>query len=204
MTIESGNGGALRRTEGRGKLYDSISTRSATRPRAINRLAPPNVEMFVKCEFFNPAGLGQGPPRAQHHRGGRARGQARARPDRGRGDERQHRHRSRDGLRRQGLSARRHHGRQLLAERRQLMRYFGAKVVLTPRAQKGFGMYLKAKELAEKPTAGSSRTSSRPTPTPTSTRAPRRRRSSPTSPARSSTISSPATAPAARWRASGG
>jgi len=34
-------------------------------------------------------------------------------------------------------------------ERRQLMRYLGAKVVLTPRAQKGFGMYMKAKELAE-------------------------------------------------------
>ena len=35
-------------------------------------------------------------------------------------------------------------------ERRRLMRMLGAKVVLTPRAQKGFGMYLKAAELAEK------------------------------------------------------
>jgi cysteine synthase A len=34
-------------------------------------------------------------------------------------------------------------------ERRQLMRYLGAKVVLTPRAQKGLGMYKKAQELAE-------------------------------------------------------
>ena len=34
-------------------------------------------------------------------------------------------------------------------ERRKLMRFLGAKVVLTPRAQKGFGMYQKAKELAE-------------------------------------------------------
>ena len=34
-------------------------------------------------------------------------------------------------------------------ERRKLMRFFGAKVVLTPRAEKGFGMYQKAKELAE-------------------------------------------------------
>jgi cysteine synthase A len=34
-------------------------------------------------------------------------------------------------------------------ERRRLMRFLGAKVVLTPRAQKGFGMYMKAKELAE-------------------------------------------------------
>jgi cysteine synthase A len=34
-------------------------------------------------------------------------------------------------------------------ERRKLMRFLGAKVVLTPREQKGFGMYRKAVELAE-------------------------------------------------------
>jgi cysteine synthase A len=34
-------------------------------------------------------------------------------------------------------------------ERRKLMRMLGAKVILTPRAQKGFGMYQKAVELAE-------------------------------------------------------
>jgi len=34
-------------------------------------------------------------------------------------------------------------------ERRKLMRFLGAKVVLTPRTAKGFGMYLKAKELAD-------------------------------------------------------
>ena len=34
-------------------------------------------------------------------------------------------------------------------ERRKLMRMLGAKVVLTPRSQKGFGMYRKAVELAE-------------------------------------------------------
>ena len=35
-------------------------------------------------------------------------------------------------------------------ERRKLMRFFGAKVVLTPQAEKGFGMYHKAVELAER------------------------------------------------------
>lgn len=35
-------------------------------------------------------------------------------------------------------------------ERRKLMRYLGAKVVLTPKEQKGFGMVKKARELAEK------------------------------------------------------
>ena len=34
-------------------------------------------------------------------------------------------------------------------ERRRMMRFLGAKVVLTPRAAKGLGMYQKAKELAE-------------------------------------------------------
>lgn len=34
-------------------------------------------------------------------------------------------------------------------ERRQMMRFLGARVVLTPRAEKGFGMYNKAVELAE-------------------------------------------------------
>ena len=34
-------------------------------------------------------------------------------------------------------------------ERRRLMRFLGAKVVLTPRTTKGFGMYQKAKELAD-------------------------------------------------------
>lgn len=34
-------------------------------------------------------------------------------------------------------------------ERRRLMRFLGAKVVLTPRAAKGYGMYVKTKELAE-------------------------------------------------------
>ena len=34
-------------------------------------------------------------------------------------------------------------------ERRRLMRFLGAKVVLTPRAEKGFGMYKKAVELAD-------------------------------------------------------
>ena len=59
------------------------------------------------------ARLGQGPPRARRHRGGGEVRRAQARPDRDRGDLRQHRHRPRHGLRRQGLSAGRHHGGDL-------------------------------------------------------------------------------------------
>ena len=39
-------------------------------------------------------------------------------------------------------------------ERRKLMRFLGAKVVLTPRAEKGFGMYRKAVELADRLAVG--------------------------------------------------
>ena len=38
---------------------------------------------------------------------------------------------------------------EISIERRKLMRMHGAKVVLTPRAQKGFGMYQEAVELAQ-------------------------------------------------------
>ena len=72
-------------------------------------------------------------------------------------------------------------------ERRKLLRFLGAKVVLTPAAEKGSGMLAKAVELAEKHTAGSCAGSSRTRPTPTCTRARPRRRSCATSPASGST-----------------
>jgi hypothetical protein len=59
-------------------------------------------------------------------------------------------------------------------ERRRLMRFLGARVVLTPAAEKGSGMLAKAEELARERTAGSCAASSRTRPTPRSTRAPRR------------------------------
>lgn len=61
-------------------------------------------------------------------------------------------------------------------ERRKLMRMLGAKVVLTPKALKGFGMYTKAKELAEE-NGWFWRASSRRRPMPISTRPPRHARS---------------------------
>ena len=82
-------------------------------------------------------------------------------------------------------------------ERRRLMRFLGARVVLTPAAEKGTGMAEKARELAEKHGwfwPASSRTRR----TPRCTAAPRRARSSRPSRAAASTPSSPAPAPAAR------
>ena len=58
------------------------------------------------------ARFGQGPPRARRHRGGgEVDGALKPGQTVHRGDQRQHRHRPRHGLRRQGLSARPHHGR---------------------------------------------------------------------------------------------
>ena len=102
-------------TAGRGRLFDSIldtvgdtpddpDQQSRRRPRDDLR----------QGGVFQSGGLGQGPAGAQHHRRGRAQRRAEARPDRRRGDQRQHRHRARHGLRAEGLSAGRHHGRQLL------------------------------------------------------------------------------------------
>ena len=157
-----------------------------------------------QVRVLQPGRLGQGPAGAQHHRGGRARRHAEAGPDRGRGDERQHRHRARDGLRRQGLSAGRHHGRQLLGR--------AAAADALPRRQ-GRADAARAEGLRHVHEGQGARRQARLVPgaavrdrrpTPTSTRARRRRRSSPTSRASGSTTSSRATAPAARSPASGG
>ena len=56
MSSENGKGSVLRRTSGRGRVYDSIiDTVGDTPVVRINRLAPEHVEVYVKCEFFNPA-----------------------------------------------------------------------------------------------------------------------------------------------------
>ena len=75
---------------------------------------------------------------------------------------------------------------QFSVERRRLMRFLGAKVVLTPQAGRGFGMVLKAIELARR-TVGSLPASSRTKPTLTSIPEPQRERSSTTSKVRNST-----------------
>ena len=77
-------------------------------------------------------------------------GAAPPRPDRGRGDQRQHRHRPRDGLRRaSGYPLVVVMAENFSVERRRLMRFLGARVMLTPAAEKGTGMVAKARELAE-------------------------------------------------------
>ncbi len=145
---ETSNGGS-RRTEGRGRLYDSILETIGDTPCVrINRLAPEGVTIYVKCEFFNPAAsvkdrLAIAIIEAAERSGALKPGQTVVEATSGN-----------TGIGLAMVCAARGYplvvtmADSFSVERRQLMRYLGARVVLTPRAQKGFGMYQKAKELA--------------------------------------------------------
>ena len=150
MDIESGNGGVLRRTKGRGRLYESIIDTVGDTPCVrINRLAPAHVELYVKCEFFNPAAsvkdrLALNIIEAAERDGTLKPGQTVVEATSGN-----------TGIGLAMVCAAKGYplvvtmADSFSVERRQLMRFLGAKVVLTPRAAKGYGMYMKAKELAD-------------------------------------------------------
>ena len=98
-----------------GGCSTAFSIRSATRRRSGSTISrPTGVELYVKAEFFNPAGSVKDRLALSIIEDGRAERRAEARPDGGRGDQRQYRHRARHGLRREGLSAGGDDGRQLL------------------------------------------------------------------------------------------
>ncbi|MEM6488454.1 MAG: pyridoxal-phosphate dependent enzyme [Pseudomonadota bacterium] len=142
--------GSIRRTEGRGRLYDSVLDTVGNTPCIkINTLAPSHVSLYVKAEFFNPAAsvkdrLAMNIIEAAEREGRLQPGQTVVEATSGN-----------TGIGLAMVCAAK--GYPLVVtmadsfsiERRRLMRFLGAKVVLTPRAQKGFGMYQKAKELAE-------------------------------------------------------
>ncbi len=74
-------------------------------------------------------------------------------------------------------------------ERRKIMRMFGARVILTPAAERGTGHGAQGRGAGARSTAGSWRASSRILPIPPTTAAPRDPRSCPTSRAGGSTTS---------------
>src|ERR687893_2063325 len=145
----SGSNGQ-RTTQGRGRLYDSIVDTVGDTPCVrINRLAPEHVHVYAKAEFFNPAGsvkdrLALNIIEDAERRGTLKAGQTVVEATSGN-----------TGIGLAMICAAKGYplvvtmADSFSVERRQLMRYLGAKVVLTPRAQKGFGMYMKAKELAD-------------------------------------------------------
>lgn len=144
------SGSDSRKTDGRGRLYDSVADTIGDTPCIrINRLAPDGVRLYVKAEFFNPAAsvkdrLAISIIEEAERRGDLQPGQTVVEATSGN-----------TGIGLAMVCAAK--GYPLVVtmadsfsiERRKLMRFLGAKVILTPRAAKGFGMYQKAKELAD-------------------------------------------------------
>ncbi|MBU4530607.1 MAG: pyridoxal-phosphate dependent enzyme [Hoeflea sp.] len=142
---------AIRTTKGRGMLYDSIlDTVGDTPVVRINNLAPDGVRMYIKVESFNPAAsvkdrLALNIIEAAERAGTLKPGQTVVEATSGN-----------TGIGLAMVCAQKGYplvvtmADSFSVERRRLMRMMGAKVVLTPRAQKGTGMYMKAVELAEK------------------------------------------------------
>lgn len=139
-----------RSTNGQGRLYESVVDTIGNTPCIrVNNLAPDHVKLFVKAEFFNPAAsvkdrLAVSIIEEAERRGDLKPGQTVVEATSGN-----------TGIGLALVCAAK--GYPLVVtmadsfsiERRRLMRFMGAKVVLTPREEKGFGMYQKAKELAD-------------------------------------------------------
>lgn len=140
----------MRTTRGRGKLFASVMETVGDTPVVrVNNLAPAGIHIYVKVEAFNPAGsvkdrLALSIIEEAERNGSLSPGQTVVEATSGN-----------TGIGLAMVCAAK--GYPLVVtmadsfsiERRKLMRMLGAKVVLTPRAQKGFGMYKKAVELAE-------------------------------------------------------
>ncbi len=142
---------SIRTTAGRGQLYDSILDTVGNTPCVrINTLAPSHVKLYVKAEFFNPASsvkdrLAANIIEAAERDGRLKPGQTVVEATSGN-----------TGIGLAMVCAAKgypfvvtmHDGFSI--ERRKLMRFFGAKVILTPKANKALGMFQKAVELADK------------------------------------------------------
>ncbi len=140
----------VRSTQGRGHLFDSIlDTVGDTPVIRVNNLGIDGRRIYVKAEFFNPASsvkdrLALNVIEAAERAGALKRGQTIVEATSGN-----------TGIGLAMVCAQKGYplvvtmADSFSVERRKLMRMLGAKVVLTPRAQKGFGMYQKAVELAE-------------------------------------------------------
>jgi cysteine synthase A len=139
-----------RKTQGRGRLYPGVLETIGNTPSIrINSLAPAGVDIYVKAEAFNPAGsikdrLALSIIEEAEKDGSLKPGQTVVEATSGN-----------TGIGLAMVCAAKGYplvvtmADSFSVERRKLMRMMGAKVVLTPRAEKGLGMYRKAVELAE-------------------------------------------------------
>ena len=132
-------------------IYDSIlDTIGRTPIVRINRLAPPHVTLYVKCEFFNPGSsvkdrLAIAIIEDAERSGALRPGQTVVEATSGN-----------TGIALAMVCAAKGYpfvatmAESFSVERRRIMRMFGAKVILTPAAERGTGMVRKAEELAKK------------------------------------------------------
>src|SRR3982750_4819001 len=132
-------------------IYDNIlGTIGRTPIVRINRLAPAGTTMYVKCEFFNPLSsvkdrLAIAIIEDAERSGALKPGQTVVEATSGN-----------TGIALAMVCAARGYpfvatmSESFSVERRQIMRAYGAKVILTPAAERGSGMVRKAAELAEK------------------------------------------------------
>ena len=140
----------IRMTKGRGRLFDSVlDTIGDTPCIRVNNLAPDGVEIYVKAEFFNPASsvkdrLALNIIEAAEREGRLSPGQTVVEATSGN-----------TGIGLAMVCAQKGYplvvtmAESFSVERRKLMRILGAKVILTPKTEKGTGMYNKAVELAK-------------------------------------------------------
>ncbi|MGI9524923.1 MAG: cysteine synthase A [Hyphomicrobiaceae bacterium] len=140
----------LRTTPGNRRRYDSVLDTIGNTPTIrVNNLGPKGVNIYVKFEAFNPAGsvkdrLAVNIIEAAERSGALKPGQTVVEATSGN-----------TGIGLAMVCAQKGYplvvtmADSFSVERRRLMRMFGAKVVLTPRAEKGYGMYRKAVELAK-------------------------------------------------------
>lgn len=141
---------SIRTTKGRGRRFDSVlDTIGDTPVIRVNNLGPDHVTIYVKAEAFNPAAsvkdrLAVNIIEAAERDGRIKPGQTVVEATSGN-----------TGIGLAMVCAQKGYplvvtmAESFSIERRRLMRMLGAKVVLTPKAEKGFGMYKKAEELAE-------------------------------------------------------
>ena len=139
-----------RTTTGCGRSYGSVVDTIGNTPCIrVNNLAPDHVRLYVKAEFFNPAGsvkdrLAISIIEEAERRGDLTPGQTVVEATSGN-----------TGIGLAMVCAAKGYplvvtmAESFSVERRRLMRFLGAKVVLTPRAEKGYGMVEKARELAD-------------------------------------------------------
>ncbi|MEM6636079.1 MAG: pyridoxal-phosphate dependent enzyme [Pseudomonadota bacterium] len=140
---------SIRQTNGRGQLFDSVLDTVGNTPCIrVNRIAPAHVRVYVKAEAFNPAAsvkdrlalnIIEAAERDRRITPGQTVVEATS---------------GNTGIGLAMVCAAKGYplvvtmAESFSIERRRLMRFLGAKVVLTPKAQGGFGMYKKAEELA--------------------------------------------------------